>query len=392
MKKDTYRNGKIPGRRGYGIDDVELTRLFDSGLEILGIASKMEISQWTVLAHLKKLRLRRTQRHLITRPDAFTIFTADSCYWAGFLAADGYVLAKRNGIGLQLAIVDVEHLKEFCQLVGRDTTLCYRMRKKDGKFYKSASVALLSIQIMDDVSKHFNIVPRKSLILESPDLPREMRRHFIRGYFDGDGCVGWNKYNGTVRLNFCSGSERFLNWIRNTMCEELGDLGQWAIGRRKNSRVRTLDLSGDLAIKVLEWMYFDGGEALCLKRKHNRFLEYRARLIEKRAARADKRQATVDEMVGFYVQGLSYREIAERLGTTKEKVSYYLQQTSVPKRSRKTDSLAGQQLRTRDKEMLAAHLAGEKVGEIAGRFGMAKSSAWIAIRRAKGTINESKGT
>jgi DNA-binding CsgD family transcriptional regulator len=385
MKKDTYRNGKIPGRRGYGIDDVELVRLFDSGLEILGIADKMGISQWTVLAHLKKLGLRRTQRHTIARPDAFAVATDEACYWAGFLAADGFVVSGRNGIGVELSAIDVKHLKELCRFVGRDEKLFFRQRQGQTRVLEFVEVDLLSSKLMDDLVNNFNIVPRKSLILEPPDLPRELRRHFIRGYFDGDGSIGWHKHNETIRLNFCSGSERFLEWIWNTMCEELGDLGQRTIGSRKNSKVRTLELSGDAAIKVLEWMYGDGGDTLCLKRKHDKFLEYKVRLTAKRATRADKRQTTIDEMVNLYTRGLSYSEIAEKLNTTKEKVSYYLAKIDVPKRTRKTDSVAGTTLKQRDQEILTAYLAGEKVDNIAKRFGLAKSSCWVAIRRTKET-------
>jgi intein/homing endonuclease len=39
------------------------------------------------------------------------------------------------------------------------------------------------------------MVPNKSLVLKFPDIPKEMYRHFIRGYFDGDGslCLHINK-------------------------------------------------------------------------------------------------------------------------------------------------------------------------------------------------------
>jgi len=383
MKKDAYRNGKIPGRRGYNINDVELVRLFNSGLEVLRIADGMNISQWTVLTHLKKLGLRRTQRHHVAKSDVFAIPVSGNCYWAGFLAADGFVLSGHNGVGIELSAIDIDHIKSLCRFVGRDESLWYRTRYKNGKIHEYAGVNLLSEQILEDLFRLFHIVPRKSLILEPPDLPKNLRRHFIRGYFDGDGSVGWHKHNKTVRLNFCSGSEKFLEWIWNTMCEELGGLGQRMIGRRKNSKVRTLDLSGDAAIKVFEWMYSDGGDVLCLKRKREKFLECQELLKIKRITCANKRQITIDNMVNLYAQGLSYSEIAKQLNTTKENVSYYLRQTSIQKRTKKTDSLVGQQLMKRDKEMLTAYENGEKAEDIARRFGIAKSSFWIAIRRAK---------
>ena len=184
MKRDAYRNGKIPGRRGYGLDDDELVRLFDSGLKIIEIAGKMGISQWTVLAHLRKLGLRRNKRHHITRPDAFSTCSAGSCYWAGFLAADGCV-SSENEVDVELGIVDAEHLRTLCGFVGRDETLWFRkrerMRKGKPRIFEYASVGLRSARIVEDLRTNFKVVPRKSLVLEPPDVPQPMLRHFIRG-------------------------------------------------------------------------------------------------------------------------------------------------------------------------------------------------------------------
>jgi hypothetical protein len=271
MKKDTYRNGKIPGRRGYGIDDAELVRLFHSGMEMLVIADEMGISQWTVLAHLKKLGLRRTQRHSITKYDAFAIATVDSCYWGGFLAADGFVLSGRNGVGTELASIDAEHLKALCRFVGRDETLLFRQRHQNERMLEFASVALISSQLMDDLARNFGIVPRKSLVIRPPELPHTLRRHFIRGYFDGDGCVSWHKGHRSIRLCFASGSELFLEWIRNTIREETVVVSTMTIAQRKESRTRVFELYGEDAVKVLEWMYGNNGRILCLGRKRRKF-------------------------------------------------------------------------------------------------------------------------
>ena len=41
-------------------------------------------------------------------------------------------------------------------------------------------------------------VPQKSLILKFPELPAPLISHFIRGYFDGDGCVSYYRRNQFV--------------------------------------------------------------------------------------------------------------------------------------------------------------------------------------------------
>lgn len=268
-KNSSYRDSKRPGRKGYDIDDAELARLFKTKMALAEIAGLMNISVWTALKHLKKLGLRRTQRHPISRQDAFAVITADTCYWGGFLAADGYT--KRNGIGIELAALDADHIKTLCRFVGRDEQLCFRQRHRRGKTYRHVSVDLLSLRIKDDLGRHFGIVPRKSVILEPPDLPQDMQRHFIRGYFDGDGCVSWHKDHSSIRLCFASGSEKLLEWISETIRKETQVTSLMTIVKRKSSRTHVFELYGEEAIKVLNWMYADGGDAICLERKKRKF-------------------------------------------------------------------------------------------------------------------------
>ena len=380
-KAQAYRNCRIPGRCGYGIDDSEIAHLFDLGLKIDDIATKMNVSKWTVLAHLKKLGLRRTCRHQITNSNVFAELTIDSCYWAGFIAADGFVKTGCQQFGVELSVLDVKHLEDLCRFVGRDTVLYYRKRQGKSGIFEYVHVDFHSPKLTTDLRNNFKIVPRKSLILDPPEL-QPMRRHFIRGYFDGDGSIGWHKHNKTMRFSICSGSKHFLEWILNTMCEELGDLRQRAVSKRKNSRVHVLELSEDVVVRVMEWLYGSGGDALCLKRKLEKFHECRDKLTQKRINRQDNRKSLVETMTALYTTGLTYREIAEKLDFTIEKVSYYLRKTEIKKRGKAGGSYA-RQMRRRDVEMLNAYMSGEKASSIAERFDLTKSAFWVAIRRAK---------
>ncbi len=59
---------------------------------------------------------------------------------------------------------------------------------------------------------------RKSLKLKMPKIPQKYLGHFVRGYFDGDGCVYFNKHQVKDRKNpryvfatrFTCGSRSFL--------------------------------------------------------------------------------------------------------------------------------------------------------------------------------------
>ena len=45
------------------------------------------------------------------------------------------------------------------------------------------------------------VVPRKSLIAEMPNINKSLVRHFIRGYFDGDGNISYT-VNGHISLSW----------------------------------------------------------------------------------------------------------------------------------------------------------------------------------------------
>lgn len=67
-------------------------------------------------------------------------------------------------------------------------------------------------------------VPRKSLILKFPDIEifkdKSLIRHFIRGYFDGDGCFGYaynyNKTHLSCRLTLLGTNMFLTEVIRNS--------------------------------------------------------------------------------------------------------------------------------------------------------------------------------
>ena len=116
-----------------------------------------------------------------------------SAYWAGFIAADGHVYEARNCLQITLSAKDKEHLEQF----KRDLKSSHRIREYQPVIEKSnfgyipktglcTSLHLNSPQLAHDL-KRFGLTGAKSFTLQWPSLPDEMLRHFLRGYFDGDG-------------------------------------------------------------------------------------------------------------------------------------------------------------------------------------------------------------
>ena len=111
------------------------------------------------------------------------IDSEEKAYWLGFLYADGYISFSENKIELSLAEKDVHHIEKFRDFLGINNRICYRPS------VKAYRLSFRSDKCKQDLINQ-GCTPRKSLTLKFPtskQVPYELIRHFIRGYFDGDG-------------------------------------------------------------------------------------------------------------------------------------------------------------------------------------------------------------
>ena len=104
----------------------------------------------------------------------------------------------------------------------------------------------------------------KSKTLKFPSVPKEFLPDFIRGYFDGDGCVMRLKNN---RLNsaFTSGSKDFLDALFQILKEEAG-----VNGGSYDPSCMSLKFGKRDTLKIGSYMYQNDPE-LFLMRKRNKF-------------------------------------------------------------------------------------------------------------------------
>ncbi len=112
-----------------------------------------------------------------------SIDSEEKAYWLGFLCADVHVW---HGIAVQLclAIRDQGHLEKFKAALG----LTAAIRQKISEVSICVAVQACSTKMASDLAKHGCVHP--SLSRTAPaDLPADLERHYLRGLFDGDGCI-----------------------------------------------------------------------------------------------------------------------------------------------------------------------------------------------------------
>ena len=104
----------------------------------------------------------------------------------------------------------------------------------------------------------------KSMVVEFPDVPREYLPDFIRGYFDGDGCITQIKC-GRINSAFTCGSKKFLDKLLEILKTEAN-----VEGGSYDPSSYTIHFGKRDTIRLGQYMYKDNPE-LFLLRKRNKF-------------------------------------------------------------------------------------------------------------------------
>ena len=138
--------------------------------------------------------------------DFFKTMLEKPAYWLGFIYADGH--NSGTELRIKLSSKDSGHLEYFKKHIKCE----HLIKTIDNKSY----IHIGSKKICSDLNHHGAIFGKKFDIIKLPILPRKMYKHFIRGYFDGDGCFYVSKKNHG-RINIHSSSTVFISELRRVL-------------------------------------------------------------------------------------------------------------------------------------------------------------------------------
>ena len=122
----------------------------------------------------------------------FSTSNAEMAYVLGIFMSDGYLTKRTSGnLSLCLKVNDKDLLETIKSLMGFDGSIHRAGITQAGN--ESYKIEISDPQIISDVQR-WGIVERKTLISKFPtELPKEYWNDFIRGLFDGDGCIHLSK-------------------------------------------------------------------------------------------------------------------------------------------------------------------------------------------------------
>ena len=207
------------------------------------------------------------------------IDTEEKAYWLGFLLADGSISNSCNSITIGLSIRDYDHLHRFkMALKSIDEIKEYKTNilKNTKRSYDACKISINSKKIKTDLINH-NVFPQKSLH-EKPDymLPKYLIRHYIRGFFDGDGWISIYQRNrkdknSGLRIEVGFGSSKeLLEYIYTNLIEDVPTFSKVKI-KPFSSFYKMETSSISTCIDVLKYLYNDA--TIYLPRKFERALK-----------------------------------------------------------------------------------------------------------------------
>lgn len=188
-------------------------------------------------------------------------------YFLGFIAADGYINDYAIEIGLNEK--DKYLLEKFRDLIVPDMPLYEKKRTN------SFTLKISGKSKMKDFKDFFGMTSnKKGEELKFPEIKEEYLRHFIRGYFDGNGTIGTTKsYRGTneyigTRIRILA-NKNFLTSL-NEVTAKYCNHNTKAITKRKNEDIFEITYVFSTADRILHWMYDDS--TIYLERKKEKVL------------------------------------------------------------------------------------------------------------------------
>jgi hypothetical protein len=216
--------------------------------------------------------------------DFFKMYSAEMAYVLGYFAADGGMFVNSGGSKyIQFASTDKEILIKIKKLLGAANRIGIKKKYSESPKEKTCYLLQLGSKEMYGDLLRLGFSPKKDTTLEFPKVPKIYIKHFVRGYFDGDGSISFGTYKRKARAYkptfyllscFVSGSKDFLEALSQQLCV-LANTGKGYLMRKGDTNAYQLSFSTNDTKKLFEYMYtgINHEKDFYLKRKYNRFLD-----------------------------------------------------------------------------------------------------------------------
>lgn len=263
---------------GYSLNDIAKIAQDTKGL--MALRNRLHKLGVDTTKDMKKYRYKISDAGKIYNLDDTvfnTIDTEEKAYWLGFLMADGYNHQTKNCVALRVQKEDKEILEKYKLFLKTDTPIyTFNRTTKINKLNRSYCELNICSPKFSESLANIGCVQGKTYTLEFPNISKLVEHHFIRGFFDGDGCISITKRKDRTeksyqyQLNFV-GKESVLLKIQDIICENTG-VFKTKLRNRENNFAKCISWGGrKVCKKILDYLYKDA--TIYLERKYNKYLQ-----------------------------------------------------------------------------------------------------------------------
>lgn len=239
------------------------------------LCNKYNISDSTLhkILHFNNINIdyHRNRKYYFDEKYFDKIDNEHKAYWLGFIYADGCHNVERYSLSIVLQENDSDLLWEFYEDIKCDKIVQRYYNYKYHRFYASVHIqhphlsqALLNKGVFQN--KSFKITfPTEDII------PKELLKHFVRGYFDGDGCLTIPKDKSKTSWSII-GNYTFVERVKQYIENSIPNYSLTIRKQSQSSNIYTIGKGGRIVVKqFLDWLYKDA--TIYLKRKYDKYLE-----------------------------------------------------------------------------------------------------------------------
>lgn len=215
------KTGRI--KKQYNDDDfIPLCKEYAINRNAKEIATREGIPLQTMYYYIRKLGYNKPRRIHCFNEDYFhNINSQNKAYILGFLMADGCICkSTKDKQYPDRLIINISH-KDRCilEFIKEELECDYEIKDyipiNTYSNNMMSSLTINSTKMCADLIK-LGIIPNKTGYEVFPNIRKNLRRHFIRGFLDGDGWI--TNSNNSFTLGFISNHE-LLNDIKNILTE-----------------------------------------------------------------------------------------------------------------------------------------------------------------------------
>lgn len=260
----------------------EICKRYVKGQNTYELAKVFNVCHETIRKVLRKrgvLLRSRTEagrKYRIDKTYFREINTEEKAYSFGYFIAEGNIIVRRKQsktLQITVSTEEKEHLQKLVNLFSD-----YRVHIRKSGARRAARVFIISNEFVEALFEN-GFYPHTNPVTLPRIQNRQLYRHLIRGYWDGDGTL-YRRKDGTWTIAFV-GNFSLLNWVREFLAENCGTKPTKALVKIPNTKnTYALRYDGNKqAFRVAQWLYSDAH--VFFERRWKRYLEMVADLSQR---------------------------------------------------------------------------------------------------------------